>query len=641
MASGYNLHDLLRRRRKRRRRVSPFRLWAVSITLLAITYLGCLAFFLSRFGGPRQHNTDGFANTTTSSSTNSITYISNDGSARLFQPKSANDPDRNHRWIFDRGLAEQRLQQLGSRKIRKIITAYMEPPLNDTIPGTGNQGAINDEKDFGIPPDFYQPLPLRTITPEQLTRIEYPKFQTCHDLPAKLPVDRGLQFDPDSGDVLITNVGDVPYPPNFARDEAKYCPVEADPFLPWIHDLFPSHDGRMIHFIAQNKRRCRTGKKFRDDLKRLQPQVALLQSVSVQRISESTARRMAPELWYPPNEVNSAARITTTTTTTTTTASSLPRYRLVPYEEAAKDGMATRFLCRFHTTNWTDLSSLVIGESLSVYPFPYEYIAFRKGQLFPHLLTPKGKDNRNFWTSTLFFSCPVPTSLQHNLQKENYFVLKDGTPTIHLDIIPIRTSPRFGAWHHNEWKSRFYLHPDWVGQDYADTGFNATQTWGIRHVLPRVEASGRWTNLPICPPLRPSGAVEDNPTPRQRQPDLPTTITTTASGKKTKVKNSETTDMTKQHVISICLWASASFRTRGVKKGPTKDTLARLQEWMEFHFLVGVDHIYVYDNSGAHTNETSLESLTSQYPSTMVTRIDWPSLICNNNIPGTQKKKMR
>lgn len=49
--------------------------------------------------------------------------------------------------------------------------------------------------------------------------------------------------------------------------------------------------------------------------------------------------------------------------------------------------------------------------------------------------------------------------------------------------------------------------------------------------------------------------------------------------------------------------------------------------------MVGFDHIYVYDNSGAHTNETSLEPVLAPFGDS-VTRIDWPSTVCNNNKPA-------
>jgi hypothetical protein len=56
-----------------------------------------------------------------------------------------------------------------------------------------------------------------------------------------------------------------------------YCPVDADPFLPWIHDVFPSQDGKRVELIISNKRRCNTDPKvFQPDLKNLEPQVALV-----------------------------------------------------------------------------------------------------------------------------------------------------------------------------------------------------------------------------------------------------------------------------------------------------------------------------------------------------------------------------
>ena len=56
-----------------------------------------------------------------------------------------------------------------------------------------------------------------------------------------------------------------------------YCPVDADPFLPWLHDVFPSRNGLFIEFIIPNKRRCNTDSKvFQSDLINLEPQVALV-----------------------------------------------------------------------------------------------------------------------------------------------------------------------------------------------------------------------------------------------------------------------------------------------------------------------------------------------------------------------------
>ena len=66
------------------------------------------------------------------------------------------------------------------------------------------------------------------------------------------------------------------------------------------------------------------------------------------------------------------------------------------------------------------------------------------------------------------------------------------------------------------------------------------------------------------------------------------------------------------------------------------DTTARLVEWIEFHLLVGFDHIYVYDNTGAHTDKTSLEStLFPRFMDTEVTRIDWVSCLRYQHIGFT------
>ena len=61
------------------------------------------------------------------------------------------------------------------------------------------------------------------------------------------------------------------------------------------------------------------------------------------------------------------------------------------------------------------------------------------------------------------------------------------------------------------------------------------------------------------------------------------------------------------------------------------DTKLRLQEWIEFHLLVGFDHIYVYDNSAAFSNETNLAPVTDKFPSDRVSRIDWPSQVRIHN----------
>ena len=138
-------------------------------------------------------------------------------------------------------------------------------------------------------------------------------------------------------------------------------------------------------------------------------------------------------------------------------------------------------------------------------------------------------------------------------------------------------------------------------------GFDPKLFWGDKHVLPRIEASGRWENLPVCSsPGVGYDTAED-------------VATTNEQG-----VGSE--NIAKKHKLTACLWASASFTTRGNAQS-VSDTTTRLVEWIEFHLLVGFDHIYVYDNTGAHTDETSLEpTLFPRFLDSEVTRIDWVSL---------------
>ena len=511
---------------------------------------------------------------------------------------------------FNRRDAEAYIKDHGPGDMRQTIGAFLEPETAFVVTGTVNQGAIDNDKDPGIPPQFIMPLPLRTFTPDDLKHYEYPKFQTCHDLPAKLPVDRGLELD-SQGNPVVWNVGNKETPPNYVWDEAPYCPVDADPFLPWIHDVFPTTDGTVLEFIAHNRRRCKTGRKHRPDVLRLEPQVALMQHVSVERLTPERAAALAPELWN--DESSNSART--------------PRYRLAPMNESSTDGRFTRFICRFHGTvlhEGKKPQSIVIEETLSIYPYNYEFVSYRKNK--PTMITPKGKDNQYFWMSVLRFQCPVPSSLIE-IVRSGRTILSDGTPTLHVDLIPIRTPPRFGVNDHYLTEDMIGPRSDWKAGELPrngnadEQGFDPYTRWGNRNVLPRVEASGRWANLPICQPPRLPTDDDSNHDTIQKAVAF--------DGESEQDRGTK-----KPHLLSACVWASASFKTRGGTKAPVLDTGSRLIEWIEFHLMVGFDHIYVFDNSGAQTNQTSLKHILDLYPKSKISRIEWPSIICNNNIPA-------
>lgn len=382
-----------------------------------------------------------------------------------------------------------------------------------------------------------KPLPVRaTATAQQLTEISYPSVNSCRRLPEQWPTDE--------------------FP-------------DADPFLPWIHDVFPTHDGKYIQFVAQNKRRCRTGT-TEDDITTLQhmaPQVALFQHVPVKRLtsssSSSTRRRHNNET----------------------------RYRLAAHEEADPDGMATRFICRFKP---------LMKETLSVFNVDYDYAAYRKE--YRKTFSEEGRDNKSVHTSQLIFQCPVPDELVEKIRTGSS--VQDDWATIFVDIIPIRTPPRYGIpdqffppWY----KSFETLKPEWK--------FDPRKEWGDDHILPAIEDSGRWENIPICKP----SLLTYEPPPQQQR----------------VIEEVADENVQKKHHLVACVWASAGYTTRG-HRFAINDGQRRLLEWIQFHQLVGFDHFYVYDNSGAFSKDVSLQPITDLFPN-LVTRISWPAKVCNNN----------
>ena len=108
----------------------------------------------------------------------------------------------------DRQKAEQFLTAHGPLALHHPITAFLEAPLGDTVPGTGSR----EGPDYGTIPQFVVPLPLRPHKPTDLIKQVYPKVRTCHNMPAKFPVDRGLVLD-QNGDALVWNIFENDHPP--------------------------------------------------------------------------------------------------------------------------------------------------------------------------------------------------------------------------------------------------------------------------------------------------------------------------------------------------------------------------------------------------------------------------------------------
>ena len=83
----------------------------------------------------------------------------------------------------------------------------------------------------------------------------------------------------------------------------------------------------------------------------------------------------------------------------------------------------------------------------------------------------------------------------------------------------------------------------------------------------------------------------------------------------------------KANILVSCLWASTGYATRG-ERFAISDGQRRLREWLHYVFLIGFDHVFVYDNSGSQSNQTSLKPITDEFPG-KVTRIVWPSKVWN------------
>jgi len=430
-------------------------------------------------------------------------------------------------------IDKKRIKKIQNRSnaAKPVLTAYIES---------------TDQKDWEI-----KPLPTRKTQSTDLNIKEFPEVSSCTNLPEQWPIDE------------------------------KVAPTNIDPFLPWIHDVFPTADGRFIQFVAQNKRRCQSGKRKMDIKIFMQPNVALFQHIPIKRIEYDD------ELLNRIGAYNS-------------TSERQQRYRLSTHEEADEDGIETRFICRFKPS---------MEETLSVFNFNYDYNTFRK--VYSSTFTYEGLDNHIIWNSQLLFQCPVPETLQETIRKGTS--VYNDYATLFVDLIPIRTPPRYIPPHHFL-PPRFERKNEW----------NGTEHYGSKHLLPLIEDSGRWENIPICKPslmTYPDEYVNGNATLKEENDHK------MAEMAETKVKKNK---------LIACTWTSAGFHTRGGRTFVT-DGSQRLLQWLVFNKLVGVDHVYIYDNSGATSKSENLKSVTDLFPG-YVTRINWPCKVCNNN-PGNLDNK--
>lgn len=186
--------------------------------------------------------------------------------------------------------------------------------------------------------------PRRSAQRDSLRNISYPQVRSCRHLTEQFPID-------------------------------NESPTNADAYLPWIHDIFPTHDGTSIQFVAQNKRRCASSKQ---QIQQMNPQVSLFQHVSVKRL----------------NDTNHTTR-----------------YQLVSHEDADYDGIATRFICRFQPSQI---------ETLSTFNFLYDWTSYRKR--YTATFTEDGKDDHKaIHTSQLLFNVPYLFIYKKRFERDDQY----------------------------------------------------------------------------------------------------------------------------------------------------------------------------------------------------------------------------
>ena len=463
-----------------------------------------------------------------------------------------------------------------AKRNRKVVTAFLEPPSPAWQPQDSDS-------------DYPRPLPRRLNSRSDLVARKFPKVgRSCATLTASL------------GTEVVNTFGTTP------------AVNSSDPFLPWIHDYFVSSDddnsdgstGRdlRLQFVGQNRRNCDTGKDRTGVMQFWAPQMALFQPIPVVRTDyrngTSRFRLYGDGLLEDKLELKRDASV------------DVLREQLIS---------ETRFVCRFHwrsdvDTDYDATSSI----THSTFDFNYEYVSWRKKSV----MMAKGSTKRSeFWNSQLLFSCPIPNEFQETLRgdlvRDSASPLKDGMATALVDVIPIRTPPRY---------DKKWLTPHMIGAvafsqiKTTSDFFNIQKEFGVDHVLPPIAESGRWANLPVCP-------REIIPRPKIHTPKelLPATTATK-----------------KPHRLVLCTWTSASYHRRGEDddQEPLNDNSLRLREWLIFHKLVGFDHVYIYDNTppmdGHDYSSSSLYQLVQEFDSSFVTLHPWPAKICNNNRPGNK-----
>eukprot|EP00980_Cylindrotheca_fusiformis_P000717 scaffold168_cov124-Cylindrotheca_fusiformis.AAC.17 len=135
------------------------------------------------------------------------------------------------------------------------------------------------------------------------------------------------------------------------------------------------------------------------------------------------------------------------------------RYQLSGTTDTAQRGSMTRFICRFEPSGQETLSRF------------------------------DSQNSKDEIELKLRFQCPVPQSLVDAVRDGTSVIMDQ--PSLFLTLVPIRTPPRMDA-------TTKSLPPCYLNAENLTTKFSSSV--GEAHLLPKIEDSGRWENIPICLP---------------------------------------------------------------------------------------------------------------------------------------------
>ena len=470
----------------------------------------------------------------------------------------------------------------------------------------GNHEAINSEED-----EQEDDVPMtRVILPH--SSIDVPLRDATSWQSTDSP-ELTLFLQPNNTSKLLQRV----FPRRTSTDSASSCPQmpslflpiddfpSEDPFLPWIHDYFYAPEVRessqsqslpfigRIQFVAQNRRRCQTGKGKEAIMKHWEPQMALFQAIpmDIQKHGGHVQLQLA----------------------------TFVRNATIP---------ETRFVCHFHNTNTANNQQQPSFVTFSQFNFNYEYVLWRKrSHSFNSMFVQEGKDTEQFELSQLLFSCPVPREIA---VQNAHGDVNDAQEHWKVDLIPLRTRARRDG--------EMMLTEDHVGPKEFRT-LAASKKENIQSTPlqggPRIPLqdlltkSGRWANLPLC--LDESDRLMSLSSPK-----------TLSNQQLTTLSNENSSSSVTSNFMVACTWTAANYYRRGDATAIT-DAAQRIREWIAFHKLVGFDKLYIYDNTLISHNVSDKETTISPIQKVIqqefandekVTYIPWPCRVCSNNRPN-------